>query len=792
MFYTSGALPRAFFRKDASFSLVVSTTDTLAGIDTLRRLDITCVGQNANYPDPISWMMKNQYANFYLPQCGPTGAQNVHPYHRVIYPEIYNYIDMHVYSGSISQKLAFVINPGGDPKDITLQFEGQDYMDVDIYGNLKLLIDGKWVVLPEAIAYQVEPSGSILPVNWTASFNAYNNVGRVYFDFEAFDHTRPLIFLIGPPAMGGQSYDENGLCWSTYYGAEDFDMLSDVQSDMNGNFYVAGRSESGWANFPHFPGTSTSVAGSSVATLTKFSASHVLQWTVFQGGGPEVDYSYTAAAAIAVKNTPTEIYMVGRTNAFDFFTQFQAGAYNELTNELEGDKGFISKYGASGELLWSTYVGMLNVQVQAIDVVPGDEQFVIAGIMQDTLLLPNRLPPANGQHFYYHGGGDAFVALFNPNDNVAWSACYGGQDREHRALVRVGTNYIVLAGNTESTDIPLVGSTPSFVEAYHGGTDVFIAQLSLTGHVQWATYFGGEENDTLAPQGIDVNKDLFLVGKSGPLPSLEPGNSGWFDGVTATSGDNGFLARFDDEGRPMWITYLGEGTNHSPYCITADNHGNVTVGGYTNDPGFDALQWPGYYFQPDYEPDLGNLDQDAFLVRFDQNEERVWSTLFGGNAGGLAQPQNIRALHEAGGSIYAVGYTTMPPDAPTNYFPLDGMINAGYFFNPNYNYSGQQGDFSDGFITEFCHEMPTGTPEVHREQNDFRASWSVSGELTLWGLANGYHQLRIMDPTGRLVLKQEVSSQGGRSEVVRFADRSMAVYLLNVDNQMTTRLIPTR
>ncbi|MGB3870876.1 MAG: hypothetical protein WA937_15585 [Flavobacteriales bacterium] len=49
-----------------------------------------------------------------------------------------------------------------------------------------------------------------------------------------------------------------------------------------------------------------------------------------------------------------------------------------------------------------------------------------------------------------------------------------------------------------------------------------------------------------------------------------------------------------------------------------------------------------------------------------------------------------------------------------------------------------------------------------------------------------------MDPLGRLVLKQKVRSQGGRSEVVRFADRSMAVYLLNVDNQMTTRLVPTR
>lgn len=52
-FYTTGALPRAYFRKEGSFSLVLATSDTLANVDTLRRLDITCVGTQANFPDPV-------------------------------------------------------------------------------------------------------------------------------------------------------------------------------------------------------------------------------------------------------------------------------------------------------------------------------------------------------------------------------------------------------------------------------------------------------------------------------------------------------------------------------------------------------------------------------------------------------------------------------------------------------------------------------------------------------------------------------------------------------------------
>ncbi|HRA17928.1 MAG TPA: hypothetical protein PLZ24_12365, partial [Flavobacteriales bacterium] len=160
-FYTTGSLPRAYFRKDGSFSLVLASVDTTTMADTLRRLDITCVGPEANYPDPIVWEMKQRYANFYFPQCAPNGATNVHAYARVIYPEMYPLIDMQIYSGRMGQKLAFVVNPGGDPKDIELQLTGQDQLDVDIYGNLKILLDGKWVVLPEAVAYQVESNNDI-------------------------------------------------------------------------------------------------------------------------------------------------------------------------------------------------------------------------------------------------------------------------------------------------------------------------------------------------------------------------------------------------------------------------------------------------------------------------------------------------------------------------------------------------------------------------------------------------------------------------------------------------------
>ncbi|HMN06140.1 MAG TPA: hypothetical protein PKD45_10460 [Flavobacteriales bacterium] len=788
-FYTTGAMPRAFFRKDASFSLVVATRDTVAQVDTLRRLDITCVGPTANAPEPISWMMKDQYAHFYLSGCGPNGAEYVHPYHRVIYPEIYDSIDMHIYSGRLGQKLAFVVNPGGDPKEIALQFEGQDYLDVDLYGNLRLLLADKWVTLPQAMAYQVDANGTILPVNWTATYYANNNIGRAYFDFDAFDHGKPLVFLIGPPALGvAETYDEYGLCWSTYYGGTGFDMPTDIKPDSDGNFYVAGRTESGWMQFPHGQGTNTSVQGASVATLTKFNPSHQLLWTVFHGGTSQsggTDFASTSVAGVAIKNNPTRIYLAGTTDEAGFHTVALPGAYNMGTNNNNEQKGFVARYNEYGQLQWSTFFGAERVSIQGIDVGRNGAQLVISGTTKGSL------PGADPND--YSGNTDAFVTLFNTADNIEWSRFHGGTGTESMAVVRANSTRIVVAGNTASNNIAVLANAPgqSHAEGYHGGWDVFITEFSYAGDIAWATYLGGPDNDFLAPQGMALNKDLYLTGRCGEMDLVA--GWGWNDDLTDASGNNGFIARFEDGyNNALWISYLGGGANHSPYCLTVDDLHNLTVAGYTNDALFGPLQWAGHYFQPDYGPDQDDLDQDAFLVRFNPGMERVWATLFGGQAGGLQQPQNIRALTYLGGATYAVGYTSMPENAPGNYFPLDGTEDAGYLFNPHYNYDGSAGGFTDGFITHFCSELTIGITEVPEEGEGLQACWSPDQGLALLGLSDGPHELRVYDAQGRLVLRQQARSMAGHTGTIPFDPPGSALYLAVVDGQQAARFIVNR
>lgn len=361
-YYTEG-FPQTYFQTNGLISFVYSTRDTVAGVDTLRRLDLTCAGPNANYPDPTTTVLRNHVANFDLPQCGPGGATGVPAYGRTTYMDEYPGIDLQVYSGLGGQRLAFVVNPAGDPNDIQLLVQGQDSMVVDTAGNLRLMMDGQWVVLPEAVTFQTDSASTIFPLSWTASYQVIND-STVTFGTGYYDQSKPLVFVMGPPpALTASSYDTPGLCWSTYYGGKHFDFPKDVQADKDGNIYVAGRSESDFAQFPHATGNTNILSGQSFATLTKFNPLHELQWTIYHGGQPGSanTLSRSQGVAVGIKEDPTRVYMVGITDADDFLTLALPGAYNDGTGIASTNKGFVARMGwtaifngppTSGKVMW--------------------------------------------------------------------------------------------------------------------------------------------------------------------------------------------------------------------------------------------------------------------------------------------------------------------------------------------------------------------------------------------------------------------------------------------------------
>ncbi|HMN06141.1 MAG TPA: hypothetical protein PKD45_10465 [Flavobacteriales bacterium] len=95
--------------------------------------------------------------------------------------------------------------------------------------------------------------------------------------------------------------------------------------------------------------------------------------------------------------------------------------------------------------------------------------------------------------------------------------------------------------------------------------------------------------------------------------------------------------------------------------------------------------------------------------------------------------------------------------------------------------------------TDYTHECSTlGWEELTGPGTALQVHWSPTQGLSLLGLPAGLHELQVYDAQGRLVLRQPVRSQAGRSEAVAFAPLGSALYIAVVDGQKAGRFILTR
>ena len=191
-FYSEGLWPQVYLKKGSAFSFQFSVGDTSAAVqDTIFKFDVTCIGELVHSQNPEGHTIRADYQNFYLPWTMPDGAENVQAFKSASYINVWDSVDMHFYSGSGGEKIAFVVKPGGNPDDIQLLVQGPDSMKL-VNGALRLFIEGRWLELPEAVAYQYDGVNPITEVNWNATYDYVDGSDVVSFHFDTYDTDLPL------------------------------------------------------------------------------------------------------------------------------------------------------------------------------------------------------------------------------------------------------------------------------------------------------------------------------------------------------------------------------------------------------------------------------------------------------------------------------------------------------------------------------------------------------------------------------------------------------------------------
>ncbi len=314
-------------------------------------------------------------------------------------------------------------------------------------------------------------------------------------------------------------FSGNGsLNWSTFLGGNSQDDGQAVATDINGNVFITGNTES--ANFPTTSGAyQGTLGGSGDGYVTKFTGTGSLSWSTFFGGNNK-----DMGKALATDNNGN-VFVTGNTNSSNFPTT--SGAYQTTFNG--GMDAFLYKLSSGGSLSWSTYLGGNNNESGQGIATDNVGNVIVTGNTQSA-----NFPTSTGAYQTSYGGAeDAFVSKFLSGGNFSWSTYLGGTGEDiGRSLATDGNRKALITGTTNSFNFP--ASSGSYQPSKNGKKDAFISKLSTNGGLSFSSFVGGSEKDLGKGIATDTYGNAFMTGstESSNFPterSYQNSNAGFDD-----------------------------------------------------------------------------------------------------------------------------------------------------------------------------------------------------------------------------------------------------------------------
>ena len=361
-------------------------------------------------------------------------------------------------------------------------------------------------------------------------------------------------------------------------------------------------------------------------------------WGTYYGGKGQ-DYG-TSVATDASGN----VYLAGATEN----PGLASGGFQD---SLEGAvDAFLVKFDANGNRLWATYYGTGITQGLSVATDAAGNVY-LAGYTQDTTGIAS----GGVQNIYPGGYIEGFLVKFDANGNRLWATYYGGTGYENIA-VSVATDAsgnVYLAGLTTSTDSIASGG---FQNTFVGSGDAFLVKFDANGNRLWATYYGGGTQAYMFTYANAVSTDasgnVFMTGHTSSTDSIAFGG---FQNTYGGGDASAFLVKFNANGNRLWATYYGGAAQPGGGVtegngVATDASGNVYMTGETVDSAgiaFGGFQNTFGGYQPTY------VKNDAYLVKFDPNGNRLWATYYGASGDDLGKS----VATDAAGNVWLAGVT---------------------------------------------------------------------------------------------------------------------------------------
>jgi len=625
------------------------------------RLDMDLAGANIDKANIIKEAESKQgHFNYFYANC-PQGIYDVKAYGKITIKNIYKGIDWVIYTNADSKehplKYDFVVHPDADYKDIQIKFvnaQSTTLEDEDtklkiqtIAGNIeegnlysyqtnkkdeiqsKYIIDKDSIISFEIANFDSTKTLVIDPLVWAT----YYGTG---FALSVYTDSQNNVYLTGSSYNGfpvqqlsgafwkGYCYDGKGDLyilkfnsqgvrqWCTFYGGSNEEYGKSIHTDSQGNIFISGETYS--LDFPtqQFAGAFWQANNASTGFyykvngfILKFNNLGVRQLATYYGGEGQESFNEIAI------DSQDNLFIVGHTASSIFPTQQLAGAYWQ--SNINGGAGFILKFNNQGVRLWATYYGgteYLKLTEFISVCTDSQDNIYITGYTTETNFPTQQLAGAYWQPTIIGSSSNIVILKFNNNGIRQWATFYG--PGYGSSICSDSQNNIYITGSA-FLGFPIQQLAGAYWQALSGGlSDAFILKFNNAGIRQWATYYGGSNNDEGHSICVDNNNNLFITGQtfSSNFPVQQLSGEYWQ--ASNFGNDATFILKFQNQGIRLWSTYYGKSFYNIGESMTIDSQNAVYVTGYCDD----SCLYTKNYGNGAYYDSLGDYNsQNIYLLK---------------------------------------------------------------------------------------------------------------------------------------------------------------------------------
>ncbi len=580
-------------------------------------IDIANIARNNPAPGDL---------RYYHPHCAE-GITGVREYESITVHNVYPDIDwlLEVKNGIL--KYSFIVKPGGDYKNIQLQYQGAGLPRLINNNQIQIATDKHTLTEGELVCFYNKNDSYInssyqlrtTQTNIIDDHNSNQTIASgqpsaiVTIELEEVDPTQT--YIIDPP-----------LEWATYYGGSGTDGPMSAASNSKGDIATAGYHYS--AVFPVYEKVGAynqGVAGSNIDPfILMFNEQGERVWATYFGGSLN-DEAWTIAF-----DKRDNLIVGGYTISGNFPLKDGDSYFKDDAPPPFSQHGFLAKFDSIGKLLWSTYIGGSDYDVVESVAIDVENNIVLTGHTKSTD-LPFTNAPGVAQP-QIAGLQDVFVMKFNECGEGVWATYFGGDSTDVSGGITTRANgNILVTGHTFSSNFTTQSSGGYIDNSYSANEEGYIFELTPNGALVWSTFIGGVGRDEPNTLAFDLSGNLYLAGISTTFtgfPVLDAG--GYYR--DAPDARDAFILKFDENNVQTWGTFLGGFDQERIECdrnIAVDNDNNLVIAIKTLSDDMDTVK-PADDMYYDNNLDMFRAN-DHFIARFDPATNQTWGTYFGGD-----------------------------------------------------------------------------------------------------------------------------------------------------------------